>query len=116
MPEIPPEIVLEVRIAAQEETGLAPPDKLGKRSMLTCPECHGLLWEIDDGDLIRYRCHLGHAFSSLDLATVQLSEVERALGSALRAITERIALLTRLVHQGRERQQNHSVRAWEDRI
>lgn len=116
MPDIPPDIVLEVRIASQDETGLAPPDKLGKRSILTCPECNGVLWEVDDGDLVRYRCHVGHAFSGLDLASAQLSEAERALGAALRAITERIGLLRRLVQQARRKQQSHTVRIWEDRI
>jgi hypothetical protein len=28
----------------------------GKLSTFTCPECHGPLWELDEGDLIRYRC------------------------------------------------------------
>lgn len=114
--EVPPEIALEVRIAAQDDTDMTAPDKIGKRSILSCPECHGALWEIEDGDLVRYRCHVGHAYSGLDLATAQLSEMDRALSSALRAINERIALLSRLAHQSRKRQQVHTVRTWEARI
>ena len=115
-PAVPPDIALEVRIAAQQDTDIAAPDKLGKRSNLTCPECHGSLWEIADGQLVRYRCHVGHAYTGVDLATAQLTEMERALASALRAIEERIILLGRLVHQSRGRQQLHAVRNWETRI
>ena len=95
---------------------MSAPDRLGKRSNLTCPECHGSLWEIEDDRLVRYRCHVGHAYTGVDLATAQLTEMERALASGLRAIDERIILLGRLVHQSRGRQQLHTVRSWETRI
>ena len=32
-------------------------------SGLTCPECSGALWEVKQGDLIQYRCRVGHAYS-----------------------------------------------------
>ena len=38
-------------------------DELGQLSMFTCPECQGTLWELKDGELLRYRCHAGHAYS-----------------------------------------------------
>lgn len=34
---------------------LASVERLGKISRLTCPDCHGALWEIDDQDVLRYR-------------------------------------------------------------
>src|SRR5262245_50028813 len=37
-------------------------DRLGRRSVLACPDCHGVMWEIEDGALVRYRCHVGHAY------------------------------------------------------
>ena len=45
---VPDEIEIEARIAEQEmEAGelIASVEKLGKVSKLTCPECHGALWE-----------------------------------------------------------------------
>jgi two-component system chemotaxis response regulator CheB len=56
------------------------------------------MWEIDEGNLTRYRCHVGHTYSP-DLMRVGLDEgLRRALGSAQRALEERIALASRL-HQ-----------------
>jgi len=32
-------------------------------SVFTCPDCGGTVWEFRDGKLIRYHCHVGHAFT-----------------------------------------------------
>src|SRR5262249_27452786 len=45
--------------------------KLGKLSPFTCPSCRGSLWELQDGELTRYRCHTGHAFSADSLLADQ---------------------------------------------
>lgn len=116
MPEVPPEIVLEVRIAAHDQGVVTPPAPLGQPSLLTCPECGGALREIEDGTTVRYRCHVGHAYSAGDLSSSQLSEVDRALAAALRAINERIALLQRLVQQAHRSNRTYAVRSWEERI
>jgi len=45
------EIEIEARIAAQLMDGkelIAGVERLGKISRLTCPDCHGALWEIND--------------------------------------------------------------------
>jgi two-component system chemotaxis response regulator CheB len=34
-------------------------DQVAPRSVMTCPECQGVLWEMDSAPL-RYRCHTGH--------------------------------------------------------
>jgi hypothetical protein len=55
--------------------------------------------EIDEGDLVRYRCHVGHAYT-VELMSLALAEnLTRALGSPLRALDERIALADRLSRQ-----------------
>src|SRR5215204_2996760 len=61
------DIEIEARIAEQRMESdelIASVEKLGKVSRLTCPDCHGALWEIHDQELLRYRCHVGHAFSA----------------------------------------------------
>src|SRR5262249_9666528 len=59
---VPEDIKLEVAIAAQELADMKVNDMLGKPSGFTCPDCHGALWEVEDGTMLRFRCHVGHAF------------------------------------------------------
>lgn len=48
-----------------------------------CPECAGPLWEERQGDIIEYRCRVGHAFSQLALKEEQREAVEQSLWAAL---------------------------------
>ena len=61
-----------------------------------CPSCHGALWELQNGNLTRYRCHTGHAFSPESLLAEQSDAIEQALYSALRALQEKGIALRRL--------------------
>jgi two-component system, chemotaxis family, protein-glutamate methylesterase/glutaminase len=76
---------------------------LGRPSGFTCPECHGALWEIDDGGLPRYRCRVGHGFSADSLLDTQRDDVEAALWTAYRALEERAALCRRLAERAKGR-------------
>ncbi len=86
---------------------------LGRPSGYTCPECHGELWELQDGGLVRFRCRVGHAFSSESLVSVQSRDVEQALWTAFRALEERAALCRKLAGRATERQHRHSARHFE---
>lgn len=95
-PEIPIDIRLETAIAAQELTDMRADDMLGRPSRFTCPECHGALWEIEDGTMLRFRCHVGHAFSADAVLASQGDEIDRLLGTLLRSHQERAALAHRM--------------------
>lgn len=114
-PEIPEEIRLEAAIAAQELRGMASEDKLGTPSRFTCPECHGALWEIDDGSLLRYRCHVGHAFTGQAMLAAQGERTEEMLWSLMRAHQERAALARRLAVQERAENRLQSAEMLEER-
>jgi len=77
-------------------------------SQFTCPECHGALFERQDGTIVRYRCRTGHAFSPETLVAAQSKGVEDALWIALRALEENAAMLRRLSDRARERGQERS--------
>ena len=90
-------------------------DRIGRRSVLTCPDCDGVMWEIDEGKLTRYRCHQGHAYSAEVMGIAIEESVRRALGSGLRAIEERIALIKKLRQQAEERDSTLVAANWADK-
>lgn len=104
--EVPLDIRLEAAVAAQELSDMKIDDMLGKPSRFTCPECHGVLWEIEDGNLLRYRCHVGHAYTADAVLTSQNDEVDRLLGTLLRAQQERAGLARRMAEYERKSGRN----------
>src|SRR5689334_11676330 len=68
----------------------------GNPTAFACPSCHGALWELQNGNLTRYRCHTGHAFSPESLLAEQSDAIEQALYSAFRALREKATALRRL--------------------
>lgn len=76
-------------------------DKVGRRSLFSCPECNGALWELDEGTL-QYRCHVGHAYSADVLHAAQHANIEQSLWTALRALKESAALDDRLAQRAGE--------------
>jgi two-component system chemotaxis response regulator CheB len=96
---VPDRIKLEVDIARTGHSGMREMDGIGRRSTLTCPDCNGVMWEIDEGGIVRYRCHQGHAYTGEVMALALDESLRHALGSAVRALEERIALLQRLRDQ-----------------
>jgi two-component system chemotaxis response regulator CheB len=73
-----------------------PSEGVGSPSVFACPECHGVLWEIKDGTLVRFQCRVGHAYSINSLHDEQAGAIETALWAAMRALEEKSALDRRL--------------------
>jgi two-component system, chemotaxis family, protein-glutamate methylesterase/glutaminase len=111
---VPESIRFEVGIASGQKASMQDMDRLGRRSVLTCPECNGVMWEIDE--MSHYRCHVGHAYGAASMDLAVDANLRRALGSALRALEERVALTERLRKQASERGHNQSADVWTRRI
>jgi len=101
-PDVPVDVRLEAAIAAQELADMRVDDALGKISPFTCRECHGALWEIEDGSMFRFRCHVGHAFTADAVLSAQGDEIDRMLGSLQRSHQERADLARRMADMERE--------------
>jgi two-component system, chemotaxis family, protein-glutamate methylesterase/glutaminase len=71
-------------------------------SGLTCPECGGAVWELGNGRLTKYRCHVGHSYTPQGLAAAQSEDLEAALWSALRALEESAELRRRMAARSRK--------------
>jgi two-component system chemotaxis response regulator CheB len=105
-PEVPTDIRLEAAIAAQELADMRADDMLGKISRFTCPECHGALWEISDGSMLRFRCHVGHAFTADAVLSAQGEEIDKMLGTLQRSHQERAALARKMAKRERAEQRH----------
>jgi two-component system chemotaxis response regulator CheB len=70
---------------------------------LTCPDCGGAIWEMVEGELVRYRCHVGHAYTADSMVGAQAGVVESALWTAVRALEEKAQLSRRLAERSRKR-------------
>lgn len=83
----------------------------GRPSTYSCPDCGGVLNEIDEGGLLRFRCQVGHAFNPASLHESQSSSLEAALWAALRALEQHAGLARRLADKATQFSQPKSA-AW----
>jgi two-component system, chemotaxis family, protein-glutamate methylesterase/glutaminase len=84
----PSELEVEIRIAMGEDAIASGVQRLGKPSSYACPACHGVLLQMTEGELLRFRCHTGHAYSIESLLAEIEDAVEEALWFAVRAVDE----------------------------
>ncbi len=103
----------EVRAAAGKLNKT--PEDEGDPSHFSCPDCGGVLFEMDEAGLLRYRCRVGHAFTGEALTHGQLHSVDTALWAAVRALEENAALARRMAGRARERKYEHSARRYDER-
>ena len=78
----------------------------GRRGQVTvfrCPECGGSLWQVDEAQPMRFRCHVGHIYQAEHLLAEQASGLEAALWTAVRTFKERHLLSHQLAKRERER-------------
>jgi two-component system chemotaxis response regulator CheB len=108
--------VLEVESTLQLHGG-APQGvhKIGEPSSLACPDCGGVLNEVYEDELLRFRCRVGHAFAPESLYRQQNTQLEGALWSALRALEEQAALARRMAARARGLRQTKSAVRYDER-
>jgi two-component system chemotaxis response regulator CheB len=87
-----PLIATEADLAMTSDNTTDDPDRPGEPSGFSCPDCNGVLYEVRDGDLVRYRCRVGHAWSAESLLGEQARQLDSALWMALRGLEEKAAL------------------------
>jgi two-component system chemotaxis response regulator CheB len=96
---------LEVKMAGLDPDVVQSDERPGRPSAFSCPECKGVLWELQDGDLVRFRCRTGHAFSAESVLAEQSEALETALYVALNTLEESANLSRRMLGRARERNQ-----------
>lgn len=96
LPEAPHLLQLETRVASGETL---PMSEIGKPSSLSCPDCGGVLWEMEEGHLLRFRCRVGHGFSTETLTAAVDGKGEEALWAAMRALEEQASFSRRIAER-----------------
>lgn len=87
---------------------------LGEPTPFTCPDCGGTLWMTQGGDLLQFRCHVGHRFNGDGLESAQSEEVERALWVAMRALEESAELRRRMARHAKEHDMEAIAASYDD--
>jgi two-component system chemotaxis response regulator CheB len=88
-------------IVDQDMARQAANGRRGEVSVFTCPECGGALWQVDETGLVRFRCHVGHAYQAEVLLSEQTEALEAALWTAVRTFKEKCVLATQLANHER---------------
>jgi two-component system chemotaxis response regulator CheB len=108
-------IEFETRIAEMDPESLQQDDRPGRPSAFSCPDCGGVLWEVQDGDYTRFRCRVGHAFSPETMLGAQSDILEEAMWTALKTLEESARLSRRLAANERARGHDWMVKRFEER-
>ena len=97
------QMLMEVRMAELEADALHDDQRPGQPSPYSCPDCGGVMWEIPDGEYMRYRCRVGHAYSPESMLGAQSDVLEEALWTAAKTLEESARLSQRLARAERAR-------------
>ncbi|HEY7010403.1 MAG TPA: chemotaxis protein CheB [Jatrophihabitantaceae bacterium] len=100
---VSPLMEIEADLAMMDNEAMHQDERPGQPSGFSCPDCNGVLWEIRDGELVRYRCRVGHAWSAESLFGEQALQLDSALWMALRGLEEKAALARTMSERARER-------------
>ncbi len=112
---MPHDLELEHRYARADRITPERDGAVGQPTSLTCPDCHGPLWEIRNGDLVRYRCRTGHAFTADSILAAQAEALEEALWMAYNTLEEQALTSERLEQEARERRHLHVAARFAER-
>ncbi len=112
-PRESPTLEREARMTLRlDQEVLLPP---GDPSAFGCPTCGGVLWEVQENGLLRFRCRVGHAFGTEALQAEQQSALEGALWASLRALEEQASLTRRMGARARDQGHQKSAERYDQR-
>jgi two-component system, chemotaxis family, protein-glutamate methylesterase/glutaminase len=112
---VPDEMEFESKIAGLDPKVIDSGDHPGKLSAFSCPECAGPLYEIRDGELVRFRCRVGHAYTTESVLEEKSEVLENALYLALNTLEESATMSERMAARFHAGGNNHAVARFEER-
>lgn len=97
-----PNLQKEIEMLKNPDHRMGTVEELGELSPYKCPDCGGALWKMRDTQLLRFRCHLGHALSSRTLAEGAEANLEKALWEAYELCVEQARIFENLSEGARK--------------
>lgn len=88
-------------------------ERPGMLTAFSCPECQGPIWETRSGQLPRFRCRVGHAFTAETMVEGQAENVENSMWVAVNTLEESAQLYDHLAVSARARRQGPKADAFE---
>jgi two-component system, chemotaxis family, protein-glutamate methylesterase/glutaminase len=113
---IPTDIIKEIQMAEDGIGTINEMEEIGKNSVFSCPDCGGVLFELNNDAIIRFKCHTGHCYSVNDLLLKQNKNLESSLWIALRSLEERKKLLSQLSEKNIQRGYHQSGSDYPEKI
>jgi two-component system chemotaxis response regulator CheB len=89
-------------------------ERQGARSVFSCPECGGALWQVDEKELLRFRCHVGHIYLGEALLAEQSAALEAALWTAVRTFKEKSVLARQLASRSQQANDSEGARRFHE--
>jgi two-component system chemotaxis response regulator CheB len=89
-------------------------EEIGTRTTYTCPSCNGSIWQIDNEEPLRFRCHVGHSFTADIFLAEQTQNLENALWSAVRVMEEKVTFLRQMTERMKNQNLHNAVRSYEE--
>ena len=107
------EMEYESKIAGLDPSAVESEAPPGEPSSFSCPECAGPLYELRDGQFLRFRCRVGHAYTADSVMEAKADVLENALYMALNTLEENAEIAESLAAQSRGHQLLHAAERFE---
>lgn len=113
---VSPRDAIETKLLQMELLELEAMNKIGNPAGLSCPECHGPMWAMNDNSVRRYRCHVGHAYTAESMLDGQHDAEESLMWQLLRMMKERASLLWEMRSHAQHEQRADDVVHYDARV
>ena len=88
-------------------------ERRGQLSTFSCPECGGVLWQLDEEGPLQFKCHVGHGYTGENLLQQKAESVEKATWHVMRSLKEVMLLSTELAAHARQQGNGQAAQTFE---
>jgi two-component system chemotaxis response regulator CheB len=112
---IPTDIKMEAQIALGRRSDSGITAQFADPVPLSCPACSGVLSQVKRSPL-RFRCQVGHSYTSEALSTETEGTLDEAVRVALRIIEERAVLTEKMADDARRSGRDAAANSYDQRV